>query len=134
MATAIVEQSRVEADRYTAIANANPVSGRPQVYDRLTKTYLGTFGNMFDATHVAQLLNAEWKVAQVADTKRAIERSQRAQADAALGMTWWNAMTKQARLAALRAVEPNGRASADEAWQHWKRTTAGFKCEEVAHG
>lgn len=55
-------------------------------------------------------------------------------ADAAMGIAWWNAMTTQARLAALKAVEPEGCATAAEAWAHWKDVTAGFKCEETAHG
>jgi len=54
--------------------------------------------------------------------------------DAQLGIAWWNAMSKQARLAALKAVEPDGSASPAEAWEHWKQTAAGFKCEESAHG
>jgi hypothetical protein len=65
----------------------------------------------------------------VANTK-----SKRATADAALGIAWWNAMTERARLAALKAVEPEGRASPAEAWEHWKQTANGFKCEEAAHG
>jgi hypothetical protein len=55
-------------------------------------------------------------------------------ADAALGIAWWNAMTKQARIEALKAVEPEGRASPAEAWEHWRANMAGFKCEENAHG
>jgi hypothetical protein len=55
-------------------------------------------------------------------------------ADAALGIAWWNAMTKQARLEALRAVEPDGKVSPAEAWEHWRATTAAVKCEETAHG
>jgi hypothetical protein len=44
-------------------------------------------------------------------------------ADEALGIAWWNAMSERARLAALKAVEPEGRASpaerpiALEAWE-----------------
>jgi hypothetical protein len=53
--------------------------------------------------------------------------------DTTLGIAWWNAMTQQARLAALKAVEPAGRASPAEAWAHWKEAAAGFKCEEMAH-
>jgi hypothetical protein len=54
--------------------------------------------------------------------------------DAALGIAWWNAMTHQARLTALKAVDPEGRASPAEAWAQWKETAVGFKCEENAHG
>ena len=57
-----------------------------------------------------------------------------ATADEALGIAWWNAMTERARIAALKAVEPEGRASPAEAWAHWKETITGFKCEETAHG
>jgi len=46
--------------------------------------------------------------------------------DAALGIAWWNAMSERARLAALKAVEPEGRASPAEAWAHWKEPMAGF--------
>jgi hypothetical protein len=131
MADLILCQSRADAERYTALANANPVSGRPTVYDRHTKTYVGTFSSTLDAANVARLLNADWMQAKAA-TKRLAERSS-LEADTALGIAWWNGMTKQARLAALRSVEPEGRASASEAWQYWKATTAGFKCEEVTH-
>jgi hypothetical protein len=55
-------------------------------------------------------------------------------ADETLGIAWWNAMTERARLAALKAVVPEGRASPAEAWAHWKETVAGFKCEENAYG
>jgi hypothetical protein len=58
----------------------------------------------------------------------------RATADESLGIAWWNAMTERARLQALKAVEPEGRASPADAWAHWKETAAGFKCEETAHG
>ncbi len=60
--------------------------------------------------------------------------TKRATADAALGIAWWNAMSEQARLAALKAAEPGGRASAAAAWAHWQERAAGFKCEENAHG
>jgi hypothetical protein len=49
------------------------------------------------------------------------------------GIAWWNAMTPQARLAALKAVEPEGRASPAEAWAQWKETAIGFKCEGGEH-
>jgi hypothetical protein len=45
--------------------------------------------------------------------------------DAELGVAWWNAMSKQARLAALMAVESEGRASPAEAWEHWRQNSAG---------
>jgi hypothetical protein len=54
--------------------------------------------------------------------------------DAQMGIAWWNAMSRQARLAAPKAVEPKGRASPAEAWASWKETSGGFKCEELAHG
>jgi hypothetical protein len=63
-----------------------------------------------------------------------LARARTARADEALGIAWWNAISKQARLSALKAVEPEGRASPAEAWAHWKETASGFKCEEVAHG
>jgi hypothetical protein len=56
-----------------------------------------------------------------------------ATADAALGIAWWNAMSERARLVALKAVEPAGRASPAEAWAQWQITSQ-FKCEESAHG
>jgi hypothetical protein len=71
---------------------------------------------------------------RVADAEVMANSIKRATADAQLGIAWWNAMSKQARLAALKAVEPQGRASPAEAWAHWKETAGGFKCEEVAHG
>jgi hypothetical protein len=68
-------------------------------------------------------------------TDQAAKGQARVTADAALGIAWWNAMTERARLEALKAVEPQGRASPAEAWAHWKQTAAaGFKCEENAHG
>jgi hypothetical protein len=51
--------------------------------------------------------------------------------DAEIGIAWWNAMTERQRLAALLAVEREGRASPAEAFDHWR---FGFKCEETAHG
>ena len=51
--------------------------------------------------------------------------------DDEIGIAWWNAMTERARLAALKAVDPEGRASPAEAFDHWR---FGFKCEEEAHG
>jgi hypothetical protein len=61
-------------------------------------------------------------------------RATHRKADAALGIAWWNAMSERARLAALKAVEPEGGASPAEAWAHWKETAGGFKCEEAVHG
>jgi hypothetical protein len=54
-----------------------------------------------------------------------------ATADEAIGIAWWNAMTERARLAALKAVETEGRASPAEAFDHWRY---GFACEEHSHG
>ena len=51
--------------------------------------------------------------------------------DDEIGIAWWNAMTERARLAALKAVDPEGGASPAEAFDHWR---FGFKCEENAHG
>lgn len=51
--------------------------------------------------------------------------------DAALGIAWWNGMTRQHRAEALRAADS---ACPAEAWEHWRQTAAGFKCEEEAHG
>jgi hypothetical protein len=59
------------------------------------------------------------------------DSTKRATADEALGIAWWNAMTERARLAALKAVEPEGRASPAEAFDHWRY---GFKCEGGEHG
>jgi hypothetical protein len=66
-------------------------------------------------------------------TLRGLGRPARS-ADVAPGIAWWNAMSERARLAALKAVEPEGRASPAEPWAHWKETTEGFKCEQAAHG
>lgn len=43
-------------------------------------------------------------------------------------------MTERERRDALLAVDPDGRAGAAEASAHWKETSGGFKCEELAHG
>jgi hypothetical protein len=59
--------------------------------------------------------------------------TKRATADEAIGMAWWNNLTERQRLAALYAVDPEGRASAAEAFDLWKQT-GGFCCEETAHG
>jgi hypothetical protein len=50
--------------------------------------------------------------------------------DADLGIAWWNALTERQRLEALKAADSDCPA---EAWEHWKETAAGFKCEETAH-
>jgi hypothetical protein len=50
--------------------------------------------------------------------------------DAAMGMAWFNSLTKQQRLEALRAADT---AAPAEAWAHYK-ATGGFKCEESCHG
>jgi hypothetical protein len=52
----------------------------------------------------------------------------RAMVGTQLGMAWWNGMTEQQRLAALRAADTDCPA---EAWAHWRRVTA--RCEEDAH-
>jgi hypothetical protein len=44
--------------------------------------------------------------------------------DAELGIRWWNAMSKRARLQALLAVDPAGNCSPAEAWHAWKARTA----------
>jgi hypothetical protein len=54
-----------------------------------------------------------------------------ATADAEVGICWWNGLTERQRLAALLAVESEGRASPAEAFDHWRY---GFACEETAHG
>jgi hypothetical protein len=41
--------------------------------------------------------------------------------DEALGVAWWNGMTRRTRLEALKAVEPEGRVSVAKAWEHWKK-------------
>jgi hypothetical protein len=51
--------------------------------------------------------------------------------DAALGIAWWNGMTPRHRAEAMRAAES---ACPADAWEHWRRLAAGFKCEESAHG
>jgi hypothetical protein len=48
--------------------------------------------------------------------------------EAELGIAWWNAMTEQQRLEALRAADT---ACPADAWDHWRY---GFSCEEGAHG
>jgi hypothetical protein len=41
---------------------------------------------------------------------------------------------RRSRRPALKAAEPEGGASPAEEWAHWKETSGGFKCEELAHG
>lgn len=41
--------------------------------------------------------------------------------DEALGIAWWNSMTRRARLQAIMGVEPEGRVSVAEAWEYWKK-------------
>jgi hypothetical protein len=51
-----------------------------------------------------------------------------------VGANFVGISVRWSRRAALKAVEPEGRASPAEAWAHWKEAARGFKCEDLAHG